>query len=105
MNASDATVKFAVGFDGWTPAFEVFPIVNSDNLVVGGFLVIEGPVWKCFVAKHGYPESLSLGDNDNPPWITPVRAADDSIVKLVVSSVKTSEESKKIHTTDGSDDE
>jgi len=105
MNESDVTKKFVVAFDGWTPAFEVFPVVNSDGLVIGGFLVIDGPVWKCFVGRTGYPESLSLDDSDNPPWITPVRAEDDSIVKLVVSNVKTNDESKRIRTTDGRDDE
>jgi hypothetical protein len=101
----NSTVRFTVVFEGWTPAFEVFPVENSDGLLVGGFLVIEGPIWKCFVSRSGYPESLFLNDSDNPPWITPVRETDDSIIKLIISNIKMNDESKRLHITDGNDNE
>jgi hypothetical protein len=105
MNPDNFQRRFTVAFEGWTPAFEVFPIENADGTLIGGFLVIDGPVWKCFISRVGYPESLTLEDSENPPWITPLRAEDSSIVKLVVSNVKTSEESKRIRLSDRSDDE
>jgi len=105
MNPGNFQRRFTVAFEGWTPAFEVFPIENVEGILIGGFLVIEGPIWKCFVSRVGYPESLTLEDSDDPPWVTPTRADDNSIVKLVVSSIKMNEESKRIRLSDRSDDE
>ena len=89
--------KFTTVFEGWSPANEVFPIVNAEKVLIGGFLVIEGPVWKCFVSSRGYPESLSLEDPSSPPWITPIRGSDDSIIQLMVSTIKINDESKRIY--------
>jgi hypothetical protein len=95
-----AVKKFTTVFEGWSPAHEVFPILNAEKVLIGGFLVIEGPVWKCFISARGYPESLMLEDPDNAPWVTPIRNSDGAIDQLLVSTIKMNDESKRIYTTE-----
>ncbi len=87
-------VRFTTFFDGWSPAFEVFPIMNAEGILVGGFTVIDGPVWKCFVASRGYSESLRLMDGNL--YVHPVRDSSGAIVKLVLSAYKEDQESRQI---------
>ena len=87
-------LKFTTFFEGWSPAFEVFPIIaNSDlNQIVGGFTVIEGPVWKCFIARTGYQESILVTENKG--YATPQRDVTGAITTILLSDWAINEESK-----------
>jgi hypothetical protein len=84
--------RFALSFEGWSPALEAFPIVNAEEKIVGGFTIGDGPTWNCFLSGKGYPESLFLGDGKC--FITPRRADDGSINELVVSIQRINDESR-----------
>lgn len=96
--------RFTVAFEGrWSPANETFPIETEDGQLIGSFLIVEGPAWKCFLSGIGYSESLFLG-SETPPYITPIvteghpgEVAAGAIEKLVVSSKPLSEESKRVN--------
>ena len=91
----DNVIRFATFFDGWSPSQEVFPITTFlEQKLVGGFLVIEGPVWKCFIARIGYSESITIAAG----WcyLTPKVDTDGSIISLVLSSFSLDSTSKKV---------
>lgn len=92
---NNPTVSFTTYFEGrWSAAYEVFPIMNGRSELVGGFTVIDGPVWKCFIATRGYIESLNLGNS--PVWITP-EGEGGEISKLYLTLTKFNDQSKEIH--------
>lgn len=94
--------RFTLGFEGWSPAFEAFPIVNAEDIIIGGFTVVEGPTWNCWISGKGYPESLFL--SDGKCFVTPSRGEDGSIDKLIVSIGKISDESRYFNPEEDSDE-
>jgi hypothetical protein len=103
--------RFMVAFEGrWSPANEVFPIETAEGQLVGSFVIVEGPAWKCFLSGIGYAESLFLG-SDTPPYITPViteghptEVTSGAVEKLVVSAKAINDESKRISVEEGRDE-
>jgi len=102
--------RFTVAFEGrWSPANEVFPIETEDGQLVGSFVLVEGPAWKCFLSGVGYVESLFLG-SETPPYITPfmvegpTRFDRNGVEKLIVSTKSLNEESKRINVEEGRDE-
>lgn len=90
------TRSFTTFFNGWwSPANETFPIMNSRGELVGAFLVIEGPVWKCFIAARGYTESLAI-DGGQPLWVTPRESGGGCTECLTLSLTKINEDSREI---------
>jgi hypothetical protein len=89
-------VQFTTSFDGWSSAFETFPIYSeTSGVLVGTFAVDDGPVWRCSIAKTGYPESLRLTAGDSV-WLTPEKLVGE-IISLTLSDKKLSSESKQIN--------
>ena len=101
-NPDHRQYRFTLAFDGWTPAYEAFPIVNVEGILVGGFMVDDGPKWNCFISGKGYPESLYL--SDGKCFITPTRAKYGYIDSLVVSILKINDESKTFNPEEDFDD-
>lgn len=94
----NTTRTFTTFFDHlWSPAFEVFPIENAEGVLVGGYTVIDGPVWKCFIATRGYGESLAIGSPNSKLYVTPDIGPTGRTEKLTLSLVKISEESKLVN--------
>lgn len=93
---TDNIVRFTTVFLGeWSPANEVFPIIsNLYQTVIGGFLVVEGPAWKCFMSRTGYTESMSVSDGQF--YLTPKKASDGSIIALIVSDMAINTDSKLV---------
>ena len=112
VNAENARIyRFTTSFEGrWSPANETFPIETEDGQLVGSFLIVEGPAWKCFLSGVGYVESLFLG-SETPPYITPVLTEGHprevnagAVEKLIVSAKRLTEESKRINVEEGRDE-
>lgn len=94
---NNPTRRFTAHFEGcWSPASEVFPIQNYEGVLVGGFTIIDGPVWKCFIASRGYGECLAIGTGARL-WVTPDVDLRLGTQKLVLSLVKINEHSKEVN--------
>jgi len=103
MTSTNSVYHFDVILEGWSPAGEVFPVVNENSDLVGGFTVSDGPIWKCFVSARGYPESLAI-TSGNPFYVTPITES-GAIVELRLSMIKINEESKLVTVNGGFSDE
>lgn len=88
-------IQVTTSFDGWSSALETFPIYSeTSGVLVGTFAVGDGPVWRCSIAKTGYPESLRLTAGD-AVWLTPEKLIGE-IISLTLSDKKINNESKQI---------
>jgi hypothetical protein len=85
--------KFTTFFEGWTPAYEVFPVVNNSNLLLGGFTVLDGGVFKGFISVTG-PESMAAANGSL--YATPSRDESGAITLITISDMKLTEESRLI---------
>jgi hypothetical protein len=90
------TRSFTTFFNGyWSPANESFPILNQRGELVGGFVVIEGPVWKCFIASRGYAESIAIGTGQ-ALWVTPRNSGGNCVEAITLSLEKINDDSREI---------
>lgn len=90
----DKIVRFQISFEGWSEANKAQPITSETGTIIGGFTVSEGPVWNCFVSRHGYIESLFLTDG---VFATPIIGDHGAISEIKISIDSISEFSKKVY--------
>lgn len=89
------TLRFNVNSPHWAIANQVHPIKDSNENLIGAFLIVEGGVLSCFISARDSEVALNVSTGIDI-YATYNLNPDGSIETLVLSTVKVSSISQKI---------